>query len=365
MEDIQRGHLVLPDFQRSFIWKPDDVRDLLISVLGDYYVGSMLYMDAIRDESPFALRMIEGIEKIVPVPTIDSIVKILLDGQQRTSSLFYALYAPEIPLSGRKNPFLFYAHVPSLLVEEWGSSVAFANTGNRRAVAELAGKDDYIAIPEFRDAGLTPRILETKYRDKLADILRLVNRFMTYEIQMVHLDRGTSLDRVVETFERINRTGEPLSIMDLLVAKVYRSGIKLRDMIDNAAQNFRFLEQIDSELILRVVCLLRGFEVRRQSMLGLTPDDFSADWEFACFALDEAYKRITDTKNGYGVIDFKKWAPFTTMIVLLAACIAQLEKKKQTNDIQFRKIDAWYWASVFQNRYNEGVNSTTLQILGK
>ena len=88
--------------------------------------------------------------------------------------------------------------------------------------------------------------METKYRDKLADILRLVNRFMTYEIQMVHLDRGTSLDRVVETFERINRTGEPLSIMDLLVAKVYRSGIKLRDMIANAAQNFRFLEQIDS-----------------------------------------------------------------------------------------------------------------------
>src|SRR6516162_5867684 len=104
MEDIQRGHLVLPDFQRSFIWKPDDVRDLLISMLGDYYVGSMLYMDAIRDESPFALRMIEGIEKIVTVPTIDSIVKILLDGQHRTSSLFYALYAPEIPLSGRKNP---------------------------------------------------------------------------------------------------------------------------------------------------------------------------------------------------------------------------------------------------------------------
>jgi uncharacterized protein with ParB-like and HNH nuclease domain len=75
MDDIQPGPLGLPDFQRSFIWKPDDVRDLLISVLGDYYVGSMLYMDPIRDDSPFALRMIEGVEKIVPIPTIDSIVK--------------------------------------------------------------------------------------------------------------------------------------------------------------------------------------------------------------------------------------------------------------------------------------------------
>ncbi|MBV9199104.1 MAG: DUF262 domain-containing protein [Alphaproteobacteria bacterium] len=47
MEDIQRGHLVLPDFQRSFIWKPDDVRDLLVSVLGDYYVGSLCRFDVV------------------------------------------------------------------------------------------------------------------------------------------------------------------------------------------------------------------------------------------------------------------------------------------------------------------------------
>jgi uncharacterized protein with ParB-like and HNH nuclease domain len=234
MEDIQRGHLVLPDFQRSFIWKPDDVRDLLISVLGDYYVGSMLYMDAIRDDAPFALRMIEGVDKIVPAPTIDTIVKILLDGQQRTSSLFYALYAPDLPLSGRKNPFRFYAHVPAILTEDWNNSVAFANSGNRRMISDFETNDDYISLPEFRDPGtLTPRILETKYRDQLASILRIVNRFMTHEIQMVHLDRGTSLDRVVETFERINRTGEPLSVMDLLVAKVYQNGIKLRDMIEN------------------------------------------------------------------------------------------------------------------------------------
>jgi hypothetical protein len=59
------------------------------------------------------------------------------------------------------------------------------------------------------------------------------------------------------------------------------------------------------------------------------------------------------------VIDFKKWAPFTTMIVPLAAFIAYLEKKKQINDLQYCKIDSWYWATVFQNRYDEGVNTNT------
>ena len=44
IEDVRRGTLVLPDFQRRFVWKPDDVQELLVSVLGDYYIGSMLYM---------------------------------------------------------------------------------------------------------------------------------------------------------------------------------------------------------------------------------------------------------------------------------------------------------------------------------
>ena len=89
-------------------------------------------------------------------------------------------------------------------------------------------------------------------------------------------------------------------------------------------------------------------------MLDLSPEAFHEDWDFACFALEDAYKRITDTKNGYGVIDFKKWTPFTTMIVPLAAFIAHLEKTNKGHDVQFKKIDNWYWATVFQNRYNEG-----------
>jgi len=57
LSDAYNGRIVLPDFQRSFIWEPEDVRQLLISVLGDYFICTMLLLDSLRDESIFALRL--------------------------------------------------------------------------------------------------------------------------------------------------------------------------------------------------------------------------------------------------------------------------------------------------------------------
>ncbi len=61
LKDVFNGSIVLPDFQRSFIWEPEDVRELLVSVLGDYFIGSMLLLEHFKDESPFALRLVEGV----------------------------------------------------------------------------------------------------------------------------------------------------------------------------------------------------------------------------------------------------------------------------------------------------------------
>ena len=106
--DILEGVVVLPDFQREFVWKADDVADLLVSILGDYYIGTMLYMEALATESPFALKLVSGVHDLRPNQKAQSIVKVLLDGQQRSSSLFYALYNSKRPLAGRKSPFRFY-----------------------------------------------------------------------------------------------------------------------------------------------------------------------------------------------------------------------------------------------------------------
>lgn len=65
LNKVYKGEIVLPDFQRSFVWYPEDVRELLVSVLGDYFIGSIVWLEEImRDETPFALRLIEGVKKV-------------------------------------------------------------------------------------------------------------------------------------------------------------------------------------------------------------------------------------------------------------------------------------------------------------
>lgn len=45
LKEVNDGEVVLPDFQRSFIWEPEDVRELLVSVLGGYFIGSLLLLE--------------------------------------------------------------------------------------------------------------------------------------------------------------------------------------------------------------------------------------------------------------------------------------------------------------------------------
>lgn len=361
LHEVRTGEIVLPDFQRPFVWNPDDVRDLLVSIFGDYYVGTMLYMDAYYDQSPFALRLISGVDAIFKDLPRQSFVKILLDGQQRTTALFYSLYAPPVPLRDRKSPHKFFVHVPSFLDNDWEHSIEFANVGNSRALRALEHHDDYFPLPAFRDTGeLSQRILTSKFKDRIADLISAVNRFMTYQIQMIHLPRDTSLERVVETFERINRTGQPLSVTDLLVARLYRDNIKLRSMIDDARSRYKFLNidnKIDEEYILRVICLLRNVEVRRKDILELEAECFNRDWNDACDGMEAAYRRLMDKRDGYGVIEYPRWVPFTSAIVPLAALIVWVKRANLAEKIAFKKIDRWYWAATFGNRYNEAVNT--------
>lgn len=358
LKEVCNGRLVLPDFQRSFIWEPEDVRELLVSVLGDYFIGSMLLLEQLKEDSPFALRLIEGVDKINGSAEMQSIVKILLDGQQRTSALFYALYEPDIPLKNRKNPYRFHLNLEKALKKEWNKAVIAVSIRDRRKLSEIKKNDDIISFSLLRDIGG----LVKKFRDhpKISDIIKLANNFLDYQIHMVSLSRDTDLEKIVETFERINRTGEPLSIFELLTARLYKENINLRDLWENAKENYDFAEVVPTEFILKVIALLRGGkEPKRKNILELEPNNFEEDWKRACEALEVAYKRIIDIKNGYGVLNFKKWIPYTTILVPLAAIIDFVKAKELETKRNYDKIDRWYWAAIFSNRYDQAVDTTS------
>ncbi len=364
LNDVNTGTIVLPDFQRSFIWEPEDVRELLVSVLGDYFIGSMLVLDNLKDDSPFALRLIEGVEKVNTAPQMQSIVKILLDGQQRVTALFYALYEPDLPLKNRKNRYLFFLDVEIALKKlkkeeekEWDDCVIAVSAKDKKRLSEVEKNNNIIPFKMLRDIGKLAQ--EFKDRPSFNEIIGLANAFMNREIYIVSLGRETDLERIVETFERINRTGEPLSTFELLTARLYKANIKLRDLLETVKGKYGCYEFVPPEFILKVIALLRAKAPKRKNVLELEPKNFQEDWDRACEALDAAYKRITDIKNGYGVLNFLKWMPYTTMLVPLASIIDLLKVKKLETKGNYDKIDRWYWTSVLFNRYDQASDSVS------
>jgi hypothetical protein len=94
---FKRGEVQLPEIQRHYVWRATRVRDLLDSLYRGYPSGSILMWET--DE---------------PVPTRDFAIaqdttafagrKLLLDGQQRLTSLAAVVNGEPITVRGRKRP---------------------------------------------------------------------------------------------------------------------------------------------------------------------------------------------------------------------------------------------------------------------
>ncbi|MEO0004884.1 MAG: DUF262 domain-containing protein, partial [candidate division WOR-3 bacterium] len=154
LNKVYNGEIVLPDFQRSFIWEPDDIKDLLASVLGDYFIGAMLIINSTKDRSPFSLRLVEGVTEVNSSAEVQPLVKVLLDGQQRTTALFYAIYEPGLPLKGRKSAYKFYLDFDNAIKGNWDEAVIAVNATNRRKITELEGKHYVIPFSLLNENGL-------------------------------------------------------------------------------------------------------------------------------------------------------------------------------------------------------------------
>ena len=86
LAEIHNRSAVLPDFQRDFVWEPGATQELIVSIANNYPAGSIL---RVRDaKRVFAVREFEG------APSLNGAQHtfLVLDGQQRLTSLYQAFY---------------------------------------------------------------------------------------------------------------------------------------------------------------------------------------------------------------------------------------------------------------------------------
>lgn len=374
MRDVYAGKVVIPEFQRSFVWAREDIEDLLVSILQGYFIGTFLMLDTPSDKPMFPFRAVEGLREVNSsvAPHNHATVRLALDGQQRITSLFYVLYEPPIGLKNTKNPYRFFFRLDLALDADPSDAVYGVSRADRRRMAEMERLvEEHRAIPFslLREASQfyqwfynEQRFLQNK-TDK-ALIEAFYHRFEKFMVPVVALSPEAGKDNIVNIFERINRTGVTLSLFDLAVARLYLKGVRLRDLwSDFSRTNRDAVGIVKPEFVLKVVALWEGKEPRKSTLLdvidALDKKTFERQWETASSFIVQAYERITKPMGGYGAYE-NGWIPYTTLTVPLAVLLHALDQRRG-GESTFRMVDKWYWANVFTQRYDSAVDTKSHQ----
>ncbi|MBS2031505.1 MAG: DUF262 domain-containing protein [Deltaproteobacteria bacterium] len=378
------GKVCLPNFQRDFVWPRDQIADLLRSILRRYYVGSLLFLRCDPNSPPFSPKELRG---AAPKSTTLAPEFLVLDGQQRLTSLVYALHAPKLSLKDSSRPRRFFVDLEKLRATPEDDEIVFD-----RALNELDGLDRVEVQYERRILPCTdlswhlfdkwldgfedwlhkhePKAVET-YKSELRPRWKeAIHAFSLFEVPVIELplvneaDKST-LAQVCAIFEKLNSTGVELSVYDLLTARLYRSGIHLHKLWDEACEKHERLRtwsggKADKNkfgvLMLRTIALLRDQEVRPRVLIDLAPEGFVADWHRAAAAIERALQLIQHVgPDGFGVFD-QKWLPGFGLLPVLAALKEHIDSKKLGDDAR-SSLRRWYWCNVFLERYSSAVES--------
>ncbi|MER5868053.1 DUF262 domain-containing protein [Kitasatospora sp. NPDC002040] len=367
---IRAGEVALPDFQRNFVWDAGKTEELIQSIISKFPVGTLLLWKQGSDEL-FASRNFEGAPEL-GAKRPDELV---LDGQQRLTSLYQAL-------TGTGDE-LYYLKVdefvgPDMSVKEFHEvdfevaiiSLPKASTKAQEKknseiltlshfpIAQVNGFDDW--LDEYADAlkdqddAIDTKALKSLYR-KMRD--KYVIPLRSYGLPVLTLPESTPIEAVCTIFETLNRTGKPLGAFELLTARYYPQGVNLREYWEDALANYRAL--VDFKIapynVLQAVALRALGSAQRSDILKkLTADHIREHWNPVIKGIAGVIDML---QADCGVVD-AKWLPYSMVIFPMAAAWQEIsELVPLDRALATERLQKFFWNTVFTTNYDQGANS--------
>ncbi|MBH0114369.1 DUF262 domain-containing protein [Novosphingobium sp. YJ-S2-02] len=408
LEDVHTGKLQLPDFQRDYVWDEDGVRSLLASIAKGFPVGALLTLErgGSVEFKPRGLRTTPfeaKPEEDQPVPEA-----LLLDGQQRMTSLYQAIYAQKPAevrtAKGKKVQRFFYLDVEAALAAAVDFEEAIvavpADRVEKGAFGHAEGRDlssaerEYEALMFPLNQTLDPINWIFGCRDfwhgkpndhrQLLDTLRLevLERISGYQMPVIRLSKDNSREAVCTVFEKVNVGGKKLDAFELVTAIFAADNFNLRDdWYGNAYQPGRLaemrakmpkkglFEDLATTDFLQACTVLHTMDeqeaaiaagktgkavpaisCRREVMLGLPLTAYKAHADGVQDGFMEAAKFLNSEK-----ILWARDVPYPPQMVALAAFFARFGHK--LSGPQFDKLRHWFWSGVLGEYYGSATET--------
>jgi uncharacterized protein with ParB-like and HNH nuclease domain len=193
VEGYRSGRVVIPEFQREYIWKPSKAPQLIDSLYRGFPISSLLFWQS-SDQVRARRRD--------PKPTGCSTINWLIDGQQRVITLARTMSGDE---------------GIDIVFHPENDEFCLANNKTRKdknwfRIAELQDDDQYRHLRRNLDGG-------GRHAEKREASFEKVRRILEYEVPYVRM-MNHNFDEAVLAFTRINTKGVRLKKEDIESAQV-------------------------------------------------------------------------------------------------------------------------------------------------
>jgi uncharacterized protein with ParB-like and HNH nuclease domain len=303
LKKIRKGSYLLPSIQREFVWTSNQIEMLFDSLMRGYPIGTFLFW-SVSKKNAKKFQFYEVLRKFHEKDARHNIkvdllpkkeITAILDGQQRLTSLLIGLhgtYAEKVPYGRWDNPDAFPSKklYLDLLNSAEEAEMEYSFKFLTKAEAQEQGKfwfdcSKVISFSQMSDAirylkskGLTD---SSKYTEDQGDfalntlekLFRVINvdKPISY-----YMEESKTLDKVLQIFIRINKSGSQLSYSDLLlsIATSEWGELDAREVI------YKFVDDVNKigdgfdfnkDIVLKTCLVLSDLDVK------FKVDNFSSD----------------------------------------------------------------------------------------
>jgi hypothetical protein len=385
---IERGELRLPEMQRRYVWRSSRVRDLLDSLYRGYPSGAILIWetDEVVPQQAFAVE-----QQSNPYAK----TQLLLDGQQRLTSLSAVIRGKPVQVNGRVRPIelLFNLEHPDALpfvTEVDDNNIdapEYSDDGEEPIDEEADATEDELQkrfdkmtfvvstrkleqLPQWvkvsdvfagthdnnyflKRAGVTS--LDDPRAELYTQRLNRLKEIRKYIYRMDVLERSLSYDEVTEIFVRVNSLGAKLRSSDLALAQItakWRGSLSVFQAFQADCTKDGF--EIDLGLHLKNLVAHATGQSRFLTVSNLTLDALRSGWDDGCRGMEFA---INFLRSNAGITSP---ALLASPFLLISLGFYGAQRSYKLSAAEEKGLRRWVLLANAKGRYSRGSSETLL-----
>ena len=380
MKAVDTGATQLPDFQRGWVWDDNRIKALILSVIHNFPVGAAMFLEYGNESIHFKHKPIEGSDAS-PDTEPDELI---LDGQQRLTSLYNALYSKK-PVhtktdKGKEISRYYYLNIEKALDPNSEDEEIVISVPATRQITSDFGRKIEIDLStrqdEFRTKMFPLNIIlnpgeEQEWQNKyyahyeynpaiIQEFTELFSKIIMptqrYAMPVILLDKETPKEAVCQVFENVNTGGVSLTVFELVTAIFAMDDFPLREDWKERKEKYfsgDLLNIVTATDFLTALTLFSSFKAggtvscKKKDVLALKLTSYKEYADDLCIGFSIADKLLQEER-----IFSSRDLPYSTQLLPLAAiCTVLMDGNKIYTTTVKNMVKQWYWCGVFGELY--------------